>query len=221
MTTITYAYDELGRPVHRAINGVDSAMTFDAAGRRTGVTNALGTFAYGYDGSTARPVSKFSSQRPDRSGGAMATSPGRTLQRITTRWSDAGVRVSSMTTMLPRVESPRGPSKRAPSRHPSTPSATDAVNQLLSATATSARNSGQHVCLQLRPRRQSADRTSRRIELHRQLQRAESDQHTTAPAARAPMNGMSWIASWPSLLETNAHELRTTVLAGGWAFDNW
>ncbi|MBI3867394.1 MAG: hypothetical protein HY299_02600 [Verrucomicrobia bacterium] len=56
--TITYTYDELCRPVHRAINGVDSAMMFDVAGRLVGVTNALGAFVYGYDGSTAQLVSK-------------------------------------------------------------------------------------------------------------------------------------------------------------------
>ena len=31
--TITYGFDELGRPVRRAINGVDSAVTFDAGAR--------------------------------------------------------------------------------------------------------------------------------------------------------------------------------------------
>src|SRR6185503_1915217 len=36
--TITYSYDELGRTVQRAINGVGSAMTFDATGRPVGVT---------------------------------------------------------------------------------------------------------------------------------------------------------------------------------------
>jgi RHS repeat-associated protein len=56
--TITYTYDELGRPVHRAINGVGSAISIDGAGRLVGVTNALGGFAYAYDGSTARMVSK-------------------------------------------------------------------------------------------------------------------------------------------------------------------
>ena len=56
--TITYGYDELGRLVHRAINGVDSAITYDAAGRVVGATNALGTFAYGYDGSSDRVLSE-------------------------------------------------------------------------------------------------------------------------------------------------------------------
>jgi YD repeat-containing protein len=40
--TITYAYDELGRPVHRAIDGVDAVMAYDAAGRLVAATNALG-----------------------------------------------------------------------------------------------------------------------------------------------------------------------------------
>jgi RHS repeat-associated protein len=56
--TITYSYDELGRPIHRAINGVDSAMTFDAAGRVIGKTNALGAFAYAYDGPSARLLTR-------------------------------------------------------------------------------------------------------------------------------------------------------------------
>ena len=56
--TITYDYDELDRPIHRAINGVDSAWAFDAAGRLAGVTNALGVFAYAFDGASGRLVSK-------------------------------------------------------------------------------------------------------------------------------------------------------------------
>jgi RHS repeat-associated protein len=56
--TITYSYDELGRVVHRAINGVGSAMTYDTAWRVVGVTNALGTFGYSYNGSTARMATK-------------------------------------------------------------------------------------------------------------------------------------------------------------------
>jgi len=56
--TITYAYDELGRPVQTAINGVGSALTLDAAGRIVGETNALGSYAYAYDGSSGRLVSQ-------------------------------------------------------------------------------------------------------------------------------------------------------------------
>jgi RHS repeat-associated protein len=56
--TITYGYDKLGRCVSTAINGVASASTFDAIGRITRATNALGTFNYTYDGSSARTVSQ-------------------------------------------------------------------------------------------------------------------------------------------------------------------
>jgi RHS repeat-associated protein len=56
--TITYAYDELGRLVHRAINGVDSAVTYDAAERVVGASNALGSFSYSYDGSSPRLLAK-------------------------------------------------------------------------------------------------------------------------------------------------------------------
>lgn len=54
----TYSYDELGRVAHRSINGVDSALTYDAAGRVTEETNALGAYAYAYDGSSDRLISE-------------------------------------------------------------------------------------------------------------------------------------------------------------------
>ena len=52
--TITYSYDALGRVASRAINGVAVSLTYDALGRVTQEANALGTFAYGYDGPTGR-----------------------------------------------------------------------------------------------------------------------------------------------------------------------
>jgi RHS repeat-associated protein len=55
--TITYQYDELGRVVSRAINGVAATEAYDALGRMTTQTNVLGTFGYGYDGVTARLAS--------------------------------------------------------------------------------------------------------------------------------------------------------------------
>jgi RHS repeat-associated protein len=54
---ITYGYDELGRRVSTAINGVLSTLNFDAAGRVTKATNALGTFIYAYDGNSFRLAS--------------------------------------------------------------------------------------------------------------------------------------------------------------------
>lgn len=55
--TITFGYDELGRVVHRAVNGVDSARIYDPAGRIMGVSNVLGSFTYSYDGASERLLS--------------------------------------------------------------------------------------------------------------------------------------------------------------------
>ncbi len=51
---VTYAYDELRRVTNRAINGVAQGYGFDAMGRATNIINALGSFAYAYDGVSAR-----------------------------------------------------------------------------------------------------------------------------------------------------------------------
>jgi RHS repeat-associated protein len=56
--TITFGYDEVGRRVLTAINGVASSSAFDAGGRVTSVTNALGTFNYAYDGNSFRETSQ-------------------------------------------------------------------------------------------------------------------------------------------------------------------
>jgi len=53
-STITYQYDQLGRVVNRAINGVAQATTYDVLGRPIIVTNALGSFSYGYVEATSR-----------------------------------------------------------------------------------------------------------------------------------------------------------------------
>lgn len=81
--TITYGYDELGRPLHRAINGVDAAVTFDVRGRLTGSTNALGAFAYAYDGSSPRLVSKSLPNGQTMERGYGNKLQDLTLQRIT------------------------------------------------------------------------------------------------------------------------------------------
>jgi RHS repeat-associated protein len=52
--TITYDYDELGRRISTSINGVASRITYDAGGRVTMETNALGAFTYAYDGASGR-----------------------------------------------------------------------------------------------------------------------------------------------------------------------
>ena len=56
--TITYGYDELGRRVSTAINGVAMQSIFDAAGRIVSETNALGSFTYAYDGPSDRIISE-------------------------------------------------------------------------------------------------------------------------------------------------------------------
>jgi len=56
--TISYAYDNLGRPVQQTMDGVVSTRTFDPAGRLTGISNELGAFTYAYDGSSDRLVSE-------------------------------------------------------------------------------------------------------------------------------------------------------------------
>jgi RHS repeat-associated protein len=58
--TITYAYDNLGRRISTAINGVTEAVTFDVLGRIMSATNALGMFNYAYDGNSPRQTSQTS-----------------------------------------------------------------------------------------------------------------------------------------------------------------
>jgi RHS repeat-associated protein len=55
---ITFSYDELGRRVSTAINGVAALVTYDAAGRITTSNNALGVFNYTYDGNSFRKASQ-------------------------------------------------------------------------------------------------------------------------------------------------------------------
>jgi YD repeat-containing protein len=57
--TITYTYDELDRVKSRAIDGVAQAVTYDALGRVTVVTNALGTFSNAYVGVTGRVSTNY------------------------------------------------------------------------------------------------------------------------------------------------------------------
>lgn len=51
---LTYSYDELGRNVGYAINGVGETRTFDPLGRVLTAVNPLGTFGYTYVGATGR-----------------------------------------------------------------------------------------------------------------------------------------------------------------------
>jgi len=53
-STITYEYDELGRTIARAINGVAQNTSFDLLGRVVQVDNPLGSFVFGYLNTTDR-----------------------------------------------------------------------------------------------------------------------------------------------------------------------
>jgi len=51
---IRLTYDAVGRRVSVDVDGTAAAVAYDAVGRPTQITNALGQFSYGYDGSTRR-----------------------------------------------------------------------------------------------------------------------------------------------------------------------
>jgi RHS repeat-associated protein len=57
--TVTYSYDELGRITNRAINGVAQQLTYDALGRVTIITNALGSFTNVYVRNTGLVATNF------------------------------------------------------------------------------------------------------------------------------------------------------------------
>jgi RHS repeat-associated protein len=81
--TITYSYDELGRQISTDIGATAATVTLDAAGRVTSEANALGTFAYTYDGDSFREASQTypNGQTTQRSyGGSLLDN---SLQQIT------------------------------------------------------------------------------------------------------------------------------------------
>ncbi len=55
--TIAFNYDALGRRISLAINGVATTKNYDAAGRITSGTNALGNFTFAYHGASPRLAS--------------------------------------------------------------------------------------------------------------------------------------------------------------------
>jgi len=83
--TITYGYDELGRRISTAINGVASLTTYDAAGRMLSETNLLGTFSYAYDGASGRLLTNVSPNGLIAERGYGGNLEDRELQRITHR----------------------------------------------------------------------------------------------------------------------------------------
>ncbi len=57
--SVTWQYDALGRVANRAINGVPESYAYDVLGRTTNINNALGNFAYDFDGGTRRVLDSF------------------------------------------------------------------------------------------------------------------------------------------------------------------
>jgi RHS repeat-associated protein len=83
--TITYEYDELGRRISTAINGVASRMTYDSAGRVISETNAAGSFTYAYDGASTRLLTNVFPNGMTMERGYGGNLEDRELQRITHR----------------------------------------------------------------------------------------------------------------------------------------
>jgi RHS repeat-associated protein len=83
--TISYAYNQTGRRVSTAINGISSAVGLDISGRITSVTNALGVFNYTYEGDSLRLASEAypNGQTTEFSYGSLLQD--QLLQRITHR----------------------------------------------------------------------------------------------------------------------------------------
>jgi YD repeat-containing protein len=82
---ITFNYDELGRRVSTAIDGVAASVTYDAAGRIITSTNALGVFDYTYDGNSFRRAFQSNPNGQTAEFGYASNLQGQHLQRITNK----------------------------------------------------------------------------------------------------------------------------------------
>lgn len=135
----SYTYDNLGRPVQKIVDGVLSTLSFDPAGRITGISNELGAFSYVYDGSSARLISETFPN-----GQVIALGYGNNLQDFVFEQITNAIGASPISQFGYSHDISRGQitawSQQAGSQAPSIFSfAYDAVDQLLSATLT---NSG-------------------------------------------------------------------------------
>jgi RHS repeat-associated protein len=79
---IIFSYDELGRRVSTAINGVTASVAYDAAGRIIANANALGVFTKTYDGNSFRIVSVVSANGKTTEFAYGSNLQDRLLQRI-------------------------------------------------------------------------------------------------------------------------------------------
>jgi len=134
--TITYSYDELGRRITAAINGVAATIAYDALSRVTGETNALGSFAYGYDGPSRRQASVAFPNNQTEERGYFNNLQDRLLQRITHR-----VNLTPVSEFIYDYDVPAGRianwSQQIEAQTPNLQTfGYDAANQLLSAIVT-------------------------------------------------------------------------------------
>lgn len=136
--TIAYGYDELGRRISTAINGVASQMTFDAAGRVIGQTNALGASSRAYEGASFRMLTNTfpNGQTEERS--YAGNLENHELQRITHKFGGTPISefIYGRDATADRITTwSQQAGAQAPSLHSF---GYDAADQLLSATVTNA-----------------------------------------------------------------------------------
>ena len=89
--TVTYTYDEVGRLVGQAINGVSWTRTFDEAGRVAAEANALGTFNYTYVNGTGRMATVTLPNGQTESRTYFGNSGDQLLQQLSHRRADSSV----------------------------------------------------------------------------------------------------------------------------------
>jgi RHS repeat-associated protein len=88
---ITFGYDELGRRVSTAIDGVASSVIYDAAGRITTSKNALGVFNNTYEGNSFRKTSQSYPNGQVAEFGYAGNLGDQHLQRITNKLGDTPI----------------------------------------------------------------------------------------------------------------------------------
>src|SRR6185312_4579503 len=88
---ITFGYDELGRRVSTAIDGIASSVIYDAAGRITTSSNALGVFNNTYDGNSFRKTSQSYPNGQITEFGYAGNLGDQHLQRITNKLGDTPI----------------------------------------------------------------------------------------------------------------------------------
>jgi RHS repeat-associated protein len=136
--TATYAYDELGRAVQTSVDGVLAARGFDVLGRIISVSNALGSFAFSYDGASGRLLSGIEPNGQTASAAYGSNIQDFTLQQLNYAVGATPVSQFNYARDIPRMQITNW-SQQAGAQSPSVFAfGYDAVNQLLSSAVTNA-----------------------------------------------------------------------------------